>query len=194
MPTPIPGHTFEPNRTRAPDLLYAEPHWYACYTRARHEKKADALLARQKVESYLPLAPRVSQWKDRKKAVNWPLFPGYVLVRFTLDSLSRVLSTHGIVSIVSQQGYPTPIPASEIESVRLLCAALTPATGDVVPAETFNTGDWVRVMSGPFSGVEGTVIERREGSRILVGIRAIGQALQVDIGTASLVSIPAPNA
>ena len=25
-----------------PDRLYSEPHWYACYTRARHEKQVEA--------------------------------------------------------------------------------------------------------------------------------------------------------
>ncbi|HEU0079027.1 MAG TPA: UpxY family transcription antiterminator [Longimicrobiaceae bacterium] len=194
MPIQTSGTTFEPSRSRAPEELYDEPHWYACQTRARHEKKVDSLLRRQKIESYLPVAPRVSQWKDRRKSVEWPLFPGYVFARFTLSMLGRLLSTHGVVSVVSLRGYPAVIPASEIESVRLLVASLGQAgCVEMEPAPQFNAGERVKVVGGPFDGVEGTVVERREGRRVLVGIRVIGQALQVDVGTASLVVVSPPS-
>lgn len=193
MPTQTSGVTFEPNRVRAPSEQYEEPHWYACYTRARHEKRVDLLLRQQGIECYLPLVQRLSQWKDRKKSVEWPLFPGYVFALFPLPLLGRLLSTQGVVSVVSPRGYPTPIPVPEIESVRLLAAAMGQVgSADVEPAELIQAGGWVRVVSGPFRGVEGVVVERREGRRVLVGIRVIGQALQVDVGAASLEPIPGP--
>ena len=49
-----------------------EKRWYACYTRARHEKQVDLWFGRRGIESYLPMIPRVRQWKDRKKVVDWP--------------------------------------------------------------------------------------------------------------------------
>ena len=33
------------------------------------------------IENYLPAYEEVHQWKDRKKKVQVPLFPGYVFVR-----------------------------------------------------------------------------------------------------------------
>ncbi|MBV9109973.1 MAG: hypothetical protein JO306_11245 [Gemmatimonadetes bacterium] len=81
------------------------PHWYACYTRSRQEKIVDELLRQHKIESFLPVIVRESLWKDRKKQVSFPLFPGYVFARFTLDHLSQVLATHGVVAVVSARGY-----------------------------------------------------------------------------------------
>ena len=47
-------------------------------------------------------------------------------------------------------------------------------------------GDWVRVVEGPFLGVEGRVVERRGRRRVLVGLGAIGQGIEVDIDTQML--------
>ena len=190
MPSRAAEITFETGRTHAPDRLYDTPHWYACHTRSRHEKAVDALLKRQQIESYLPLEARQSRWRDRTKLVDFPLFPGYVFGRFTLDRLTQVLSTHGVASVVSVRGYPTPIPAAEIENVRRVSFVVVPRGADLVPMQN---GDWVRVISGPFQGVEGTVVERRGRRRVLVGIAAIGQGLEVDIDVAELAPIPAPR-
>ena len=48
--------------------------WYALYTRPRNEKKAAELLVEKEFEVYLPLIQKVSQWKDRRKKVDMPLF------------------------------------------------------------------------------------------------------------------------
>lgn len=192
MPTRAAEVSFAAGGSRAPDLLYDAPHWYACHTRSRHEKTVDELLRRQKIESYLPTVVRESQWKDRKKLVHFPLFSGYVFARFTLHQLTQVLSTHGVAAVVSARGYPSPIPASEIESVRLVAAAAAQAPDAVEPGPLLQKGNWVRVSAGPFQGVEGVVVERRGRRRVLVGIAAIGQGVEVDIGIADLVPIPAP--
>ena len=55
--------------------------WFACYTRARHEKSVARHLIDLGLEVYVPVVPRVRQWHDRKRIVQFPLFPGYVFVR-----------------------------------------------------------------------------------------------------------------
>lgn len=94
----------------APECLYVEPRWYACYTRARSEKQVARLLSERRIESYLPLLPRLSQWTDRRKLVEFPMFPNYVFVRFTLRDMHAVLMTPGVSTIVRVNGYPAPFP------------------------------------------------------------------------------------
>lgn len=173
--------------------LYDESHWYACHTRARHEKTVDALLGRVGIESYLPTTLRASRWKDRTKVVAFPLFPGYVFARFSLHQLTQVLSTRGVAAVVSVRGYPTPIPAAEIVTVRLVTSAAAQSGEELENAALMSKGNWVRVTAGPLQGVEGVVVERRGRRRVLVGIAAIGQGLEVDIGIIDLLPIPAPH-
>jgi transcription antitermination factor NusG len=181
--------TFGAQAPRAPAELYETANWFACHTRARHEKTVAGLLQRQGIESFLPLIPQRSQWKDRVKLVHFPLFPSYVFGRFRLDRLTQVLSTHGVFTIVAVAGYPTPIPAPEIENVRRASQAALEAGVQLEAAALVAEGTPVRVAAGPFQGLEGRVVERRGRKRVLVGISAIGQGLEVDIRITDLVPL-----
>ena len=166
-----------------PDHLYKDPHWYACYTRARAEKQVGLLLEQRGFESYLPVVPRVRQWKDRRKLVEFPLFPSYVFGRFTLTELHGVLTTPGVSTIVRANGYPTPIPEREIENVRRFAIAISETGIEPEQRPFLAEGQWVKVLEGPFEGIEGIVIEQRGRKRVLVGVEAIGQGLEIDIDT-----------
>ncbi len=185
--------SFETPAEAVPAALYVEPHWYACYTRARHEKQVEGLLAQKGLESYLPTVPQLRQWKDRKKLVAWPLFPSYVFARFTLRDVHDVLVVPGVSTIVRTDGRPTPIPDEELGNVRRFVEVV--AETGVVPEvrPLIQEGDWVRIVDGPFLGVEGRVVERRGRRRVLVGLGAIGQGIEVDIATQLLKVIARPS-
>ena len=172
-----------------PAELYSEPHWYACYTRARHEKQVEAQLRQRGMESYLPLVQQMRQWSDRKKTVQFPLFPSYVFGRFRLADLHAVLTTPGVSTIVRANGYPTPIPPGDLDNVKHFVAALADSGLEPDPRPFLSEGQWVRVMEGPFEGVEGIVVEARGRKRVLVGLAAIGQGLEIDIDTRLLKAI-----
>jgi len=54
------------------------------------------------VRSYLPLFREVHRWKDRKKVVELPVFPGYVLPRFSAPTRAGCGSSKalGVVRIL----------------------------------------------------------------------------------------------
>lgn len=161
--------------------LFGTPRWYACRTRSRAEKQVSRLLASQGVESYLPLIEQLRQWADRRKRVAFPLFSGYVFARFDLRAMLDVLSTPGVVSIVRVNGYPTPLRDEEIESVRVLVAGVN--VGDAVPepVDCPAVGHEVVVTEGPFSGMQGVLVEQRGRSRVTVRISALRQAVSVEL-------------
>jgi transcription antitermination factor NusG len=165
---------------RAPTHLYEVPHWYACYTRARHEKRVSEQLVRRGVETYLPLMQRERQWSDRRKLVEFPLFPGYVFGRFALAELHRVVTVPGVAMVIRHNGVPSPIADHELENVRRFVAGLA-ESGQVPEPRPLEPGEAVRVMHGPFAGVQGVVVERRGRRRVLVGLTTIGQGMEVDI-------------
>jgi transcription antitermination factor NusG len=144
------------------------------------------------IETYLPLVPRVSQWKDRKKLVEWPLFPSYVFTRIALRDSFAVLSVPGVAALVKSDDRPAPIEDCEIENVRLLARALRGGDIAVNARPFYAEGEWVQVRAGPFAGVRGVVVERRGRRRVLIGLKAIGQGMEVDIPVAMLQAIPTP--
>jgi transcription antitermination factor NusG len=167
------------------------PRWYACYTRARHEKRVEDLLRKRGFESFLPVLDRVSQWKDRKKLIAWPLFPSYVFGKFTLSDVHTVLVTPGVSTIVKANGIPTAISEAEMANVRRFALALAETGLEVDPRPFLEEGQPVVVREGPFQGIEGVVVERRGRKRVLIGLRAIGRGLEVDIDTRLLRVLPA---
>ena len=153
------------------------PRWYAAYTRSRFEKRVAHDLEVRQVEYFLPLLPQVRQWKDRKKVVQMPMFPGYAFVHIRLKERLHVLRVDGVVRLVGFNGQPSPIPDHQIERVKRLFAQ--PEL--VEPAAYVEEGDLVEITHGPFSGVAGTLVQRRGQRRLLVCIDIIQQAVSVEV-------------
>src|SRR5260370_38491524 len=76
------------NSQSSKSLLVAE--WYALQTRPRHEKVVKYSLESAGIETFLPLCPQVRTWSDRRKAVEFRLFPAYICARTTWPLQSRV--------------------------------------------------------------------------------------------------------
>ena len=71
-------------------------------------------------EAFLPTITQWSRWKDRKKKIDWPLFPGYCFARFDARERLPILKCTGVVNIVSFDGEIAPIPEHEIDGIRRL--------------------------------------------------------------------------
>ena len=152
-------------------------YWYAIKTRSRHEKVVRSQLGRQNIESFLPTIKRWSQWKDRKKEIEFPLFSGYCFARFSLEDRLPVLQSSGVVSIVGSSGQPEPIPDSEIESLRIVVNKRFHY--DLHPF--LKEGALVEVTEGPLQGVKGRLVRKAKLSRLVISINLIQQAAAVEI-------------
>lgn len=157
--------------------------WYACYTKGRHEKRVTRLLDERGFEVFLPLVSRVREWHDRKKVVEFPLFPSYVFARFGADELSQVMAVPGVVGVVRFDGRPVAVPDEEIANIKRLSAGLGPEGPEPEVGPLVGKGQRIRIAQGPLRGVEGVVASRRGSSRlvVVVGVTAINQGLRVEL-------------
>jgi transcription antitermination factor NusG len=150
-------------------------HWYAVMSRPKHEKKVAEAMRQVGLPVFLPLVTEMHRWSDRRKAVEMPLFPGYLFVRITPTAESKVsvLRLAGVLQLVGGSGYGTPIADSEIESIRVILKS------DLVVsnANYVKVGQRVRVRGGSLDGVEGVLAER--GRRLVVSVNAIHRSLSI---------------
>jgi transcriptional antiterminator NusG len=151
--------------------------WYAVYTVVRHEKAADSALKQKQIETFLPLREITSQWKDRKKRVLLPLFPGYLFVNTTLDYKLNILNTPGIVRILGISGTPAPIPEDQIDSIRKLLESKVPFD----PHPYLKEGEMVIVTHGPLQGIVGRILERRGLNKLILSVDLIKRAISVEV-------------
>lgn len=151
--------------------------WYAVYTVVRHEKTVQKTLLRRNVETFLPLREQTMQWKDRKKRIQFPLFPGYLFVNIELKDRWKVLDARGVVRILCERGFPSPVPDYQIESVKQLLDSQL--VFDRSPYMT--EGTEVVVTSGPLRGVRGNILEIKDQRKLILSIDFIQEALAVII-------------
>lgn len=158
------------------------PEWFAVWTRSRAEKAVHEQLTRKGVEAFLPTVPRWSRWKDRRKRIDWPLFPGYCFARFDpADSLS-VLTCTGVATIVSFNGTLAPVPDAEVEAVRRL------VTSDLQydPCPFITEGSRVEVIYGPLKGVTGLLVKKDRHARLVLSVDLIGRAVATTVDAADV--------
>lgn len=157
--------------------------WFALWTRSRHEQVVREQLLQKQIEAFLPTVTKWSRWKDRKKKIDWPLFPGYCFARFDARrSRLPVLKCTGVVSIISFEGEPAPIPDHEIEGIRLLVES------DLAydPCPMIREGMMVEVVHGPLKGVIGRLVRKNEKARLVLSVDLIGQAVSVEVDAADV--------
>lgn len=169
--------------TRGSEVASAEERrWYALYTRSRHEKRVAEELRARRFESFLPLYESVRQWKDRRARVELPLFPGYVFVRFDLGERIRVLQVPSVVQIVGNHGRPIPLQEQEVSA--LLLAA--DGTARPEPHPYLAVGKKVRIVRGPFQGLEGFVKRRKGNFRVVISLDSIMRSMVLNMDEADL--------
>jgi transcription antitermination factor NusG len=139
-------------------------------------------LQQKHVEVFLPTITKWSRWKDRKKQIEWPLFPGYCFARFDAEARLPVLKCEGVVTIVGIEGQPSPIPPIEIDSIRQLIDSELAFD----PCPLIKEGMMVEVKAGPLKGVVGRLVRKGSHARLVLSVDLIGQAVSVEVDAADV--------
>ena len=156
----------------------SSPAWFALYVKPRHEFLVQSELADNGMEAFLPSVNRLSQWKDRKKRIDFPLFPGYLFARVVpgTDQFQGLLRTRGVLRILSDlPGHPTPVPDAEISALRTLLSSAKEL--DIHPE--LQAGKVVRIKKGIFESVEGVVSKKGDQFLLHVNITMLGRCVTV---------------
>jgi len=160
--------------------------WHALYTRHQHEKVVAQALLGKGFEVFLPQYCTIHRWKDRRKELILPLFPNYVFIRGGLDRMLILVTTPGIHSLVSWGGRPANIPPEEIEAVRRLVESALP----VEPHPFLKCGDRVRIKSGPLEGIEGILVRKTRGFRLVLSVEMLSKSAAVEVDVAIVERLP----
>ena len=153
--------------------------WHALYTRHQHENAVAQALSARGFEVFLPQYRTVHRWKDRDKELLLPLFPNYVFLHGGLDRMLTLVTAPGVHSLVSWGGRAANIPWEEIEAVRRLVAS----SYQVEPHPFLKCGNRVRVTSGPLEGIEGILVRRTRGYRLVLSVEMLSRSASVEVDT-----------
>ena len=160
--------------------------WYVLHTQSGYENKVrQNIEARTKSmgmegkihEIVIPME-EVTEFKQGKKVVaNKKMFPGYLLIRCSLDDDSWyvIRNTPGVTGFVGAANKPSPLKRKDVESFIVVPDAATDdaAPKRVRPRLEWEMGESVRVKEGPFADFSGEIVEINEDHmkmKVLVNI------------------------
>ena len=151
--------------------------WFAVRTRPRHEKTVTTQLETSGIETFLPLSTQVRTWSDRRKTVDFPLFPGYVFVRTSpaTQARARVFQARGVIGFVGPNNQSTPIPAQQIEAVRSLMQSHI----ECHQHPFLNVGRRVRIQNGALQGLEGILVRIASDNSLVVSVDLIHRSVAI---------------
>jgi transcriptional antiterminator NusG len=159
--------------------------WYAVHVKSRHEAKVNDRLRLKGFEAFLPTVERLRKWKDRKKKVEFPLFPGYLFVHTTneADKLLGVLKVAGVVRMIcTVPGRPDPIPDEQIISLQ----KLVENRQELDPYPYLNEGQEVRITKGALAGVEGILVKKLDRHLLVLSVDVLRQGVALKISASEV--------
>ena len=151
--------------------------WKVLFVKPRTEKKVSEYCALYNIPFYLPLRENTRVVQRRKISFQLPVFPGYVFAKFPLSQRLPLLQTNLVVRILE------PVhPRRMLRDLIMVRRALR-ADPALKPAKHLAKGQLVRIVGGPFLGVEGRVARLSGTLKVVLNIDMIGQAVAVTAET-----------
>jgi hypothetical protein len=149
--------------------------WWVAHTRTRQEKALAWDLCRRGVGYFLPMVERETFSGGRRRQNLYPLFTSYLFFNGDGHVRRDVLATNRVANVL-------PVRARDefVEEIAALeQALLTGASLQLHPRLTHGTR--CRVVKGPMRGVEGTILEDADATRLVLHVSLLGQGASLEI-------------
>ncbi len=143
-------------------------HWYAIHTYSGYENKVKVHLEARIIsldlkeliyQVVVPMENEVEVKNGQRRTVARKVYPGYVLVDMVLtaETWHAVRNTPGVTGFVGAQNEPAPL--SDADLPYILRAPLKGEEEKAKPRITYQLGQSVKVIGGPFADFIGIVSE-----------------------------------
>ena len=164
--------------------------WYIVHTQTGFEDKVKLALESKIASSGLQdailqvLIPteQVSEVRSGKKKISQrKFFPGYILVEMVLNEKTWLLvkTTAGVTGFIGSGNKPSPLTTVEVENIlkRTQEAQTKPS-----PKVSFEMGESVRVLEGPFVNFNGVIDDvYPDKQKIKVSVPIFGRSTPVEL-------------
>ncbi len=175
--------------------------WYVLHTYSGYENKIEKTirmmmdmgdLDKEVVRDVKVPQEEVVEVKDGKKRTAVKKFlPGYILVEMSLpdlgwkESCSKIKKIQGVTGFVGTPADRKPQPLSGDEARAILQkAGEIKGERTVRPRQSFNAGEQVKIIEGPFESFTGVIEEvntEKNKLKVMVGIFGRNTPVEVDL-------------
>lgn len=165
--------------------------WYVVRTFSGHENKVKTLIEnelrdneelRARIVEVLVPTEKVFEVRDGKKRTkNKNFFPGYILVCADLDNRVKdfIVNTTSVMGFLGTKNNPNPLQPDEVKRI---VGRITQGDDTERTETIFRSGDFVKIIDGPFNNFSGVIQEvNEEKLKIKVMVSIFGRKTPVEI-------------
>ncbi|MEI8037653.1 MAG: transcription termination/antitermination NusG family protein [Verrucomicrobiota bacterium] len=174
------------------------PEWFCVRTQTKREHIAAGHL--REVEGVEVFCPRLRYRKATRRGKIWwvePLFPGYLLAKFNLAEMERIVTfCQGVRGLVRFGAEIPAVPDHFVEALRHEVRNRSDDDEELFAVSpVIEIGDEVEIAHGPLQGMHGTIVSiapATERVKILLDFLGQPQAVNVDLFSLLLPRRPTP--
>jgi transcriptional antiterminator NusG len=167
-----------------------EKMWYVIHTYSGYENKVKAALE-ERIKQYgkeeffseivIPTENVVEMIRGERKTTSRKFFPGYVLINMNMDNETWhiVKNTPKVTGFIGGGNKPIPIPDGQAKDIlsQIKEGKLKPK-----PKVSFEKGDSISIIDGPFNNFNGLVEEvKPEKGRLKVLVSIFGRSTPIEL-------------
>ena len=168
----------------------SELKWYVVHTYSGFEHKVKAnleerikMLGQKDLfgKILVPTEQVIELKKGHKKTSSRKFYPGYIMVQMVLnkETWHTVRNTAKVTGFLGGGDSPSPVPDQEAERIM---RQMEEGISKPKPRYTFEEGDEVRVIDGPFNNFQGIVEEvKPDKEKLRVLITIFGRSTPVEL-------------
>ncbi len=167
-----------------------ENQWYVVHTYSGFEgkvkehilKKVESLGLQEKISEVIIPTEEVIELRDgKKRKTSRKFFPGYILIKMDLtdETWHLVNGTPKVTGFLGGSTNPTPLKEEEMQEV---LHQMDTGTVRTAAKSSFESGEVVRIVDGPFVNFSGVVEEvHPDQGRLRVMVSIFGRATPVEL-------------
>lgn len=158
-------------------VIMSRKKWLAVYVNMHHEKKVRDKLTSLGIENFLPVQTEIRQWSDRKKKIERVLIPMMIFVHVDTNEQRTVITQPSVLRYLVLRGEhsPTEIPMDQMDKFKFMLNFSEQSVS--FTSDELRTGEMIRVIKGPLSGLEGELVNIEGRSNIAIRITQLGCAV-----------------
>jgi transcriptional antiterminator NusG len=174
--------------------------WYVLHTYSGYENKIEKIIKLMRdsgdldediVKDIKVPQEEITEVKDGKKRTQKKkFFPGYVLVELDLpegllwkETCSKIKKIQGVTGFVGTPSdkRPQPLPGDEARNILQKTGEIK-GEKPVRARQTFNSGEQVKIVDGPFESFTGIIEEvNQEKNKLKVMVQIFGRSTPVEV-------------
>lgn len=146
--------------------------WFVLYTKPQQELRVVNALSKIGICSYCPTVKIIKQYSDRKKKIERPLIPSYIMVYIEESRRKSVFSIPGIVRYLFWLGKPAIVHQNEIDIMKKHLEGVYSS----ISISKLIIGQLFKISEGPLAGNTGKIVEMKK-NKVKLELESLGMTV-----------------